>query len=82
VITILSYLIILRRIQKKLLKALAVSGKNVFSAEYALTFRLSAGSTTQKALSGLINSGIIEKNENDYSFDDPFFKQFILRLTA
>jgi hypothetical protein len=68
--------------QKKLLKALAVSGKNVFSAEYALTFRLSAGSTTQKALSGLINSGIIEKNENDYSFDDPFFKQFILRLTA
>lgn len=68
--------------QKKLLKALAVSRQNVFSAEYANNFRLSAVSTTQKALSGLINSGIIEKNENDYLFDDPFFKQFILRLSA
>lgn len=68
--------------QKKLLKALALTSQNVFSAEYAATFRLSAGSTTQKALNGLINSGIIEKNKNDYSFDDPFFKQYLLRLMA
>ena len=68
--------------QKKLLKTLAVSSQNIFSAEYASTFRLSAQSTTQKALSGLINSGIIEKNENVYSCDDPFFKQYVLRLMA
>jgi len=68
--------------QKKLLKALATDSKNVFSAEYAFTFRLSAVSTTQKALSGLVNNSIIEKNGNNYFFGDPFFKQFILRLTA
>ncbi len=68
--------------QKKLLKALALSETNVFSADYAKKYRLSAQSTTQKALTGLINSGVIEKNGNDYSFDDPFFKQFILRFMA
>lgn len=68
--------------QKKLLKALALSETNIFSAGYAKKFRLSAQSTTQKALMGLINSGIIEKNGSEYSFDDPFFKQFILRFAA
>ncbi len=68
--------------QKKLLKALAISNTNIFSADYAKRFRLSAQSTTQKALTGLINNGVIEKNLNEYSFDDPFFKQFILRYIA
>lgn len=68
--------------QKKLLKALAISESNIFSADYAKKFRLSAQSTTQKALTGLINCGLIEKNGNDYSFDDPFFRQFVLRLAA
>jgi len=68
--------------QKKLLKALAKSSTNIFSADYAKKNRLSAQSTTQKALTGLINIGIIEKNGNEYSFDDPFFKQFILRFAA
>ena len=68
--------------QKKLLKALSISGSNIFSADYAKKYRLSAQSTTQKALTGLMNSGIIEKNGNGYFFDDPFFKQFILRFAA
>ncbi len=68
--------------QKKLLKALATDNQNVFSTEYAGKFRLSAASTTQKALNGLINSGIIEKYQNHYLFDDPFFKKYILRLPA
>ncbi|HPC35536.1 MAG TPA: ATP-binding protein [Candidatus Marinimicrobia bacterium] len=68
--------------QKKLLKALAKTGLNIFSKEYANTFHLSAPSTTQKAISSLINSGIIEKKENEYSFCDPFFKWYILRLPA
>ena len=68
--------------QKKLLKALAEDGHNIFSGEYAAKFRLSAASTTQKAVAGLINSGIIEKMDNNYSFNDPFFKYFVLRLSA
>ena len=68
--------------QKKLLKALANDNQNVFSTEYAGKFRLSAASTTQKALNGLISSGIIEKYENKYLFDDPFFKKYLLRLQA
>jgi hypothetical protein len=68
--------------QKKLLKALAMDSQNVFSAEYASKFRLSVASTTQKALSGLIHAGIIEKYQNYYMFDDPFFKKYILRLPA
>lgn len=68
--------------QKKLLKALSLSGHNIFSAGYAKKNRLSAQSTTQKAISGLVNSGIIEKNGNDYFFSDQFYKLFILRLPA
>lgn len=68
--------------QKKLLKALAISGQNVFSNEYSHRFRLSAASTTQKALAGLVNNGIIEKHGHIYNFTDPFFKWFVLRLPA
>jgi len=65
--------------QKKLLKALVISGENVFSADYAKKFRLSAASTTQKAIIGLIESGIIEKTEGQYFISDPFLKQFLTR---
>lgn len=68
--------------RKKLLKALAVCGQNVFSNDYARRFRLSATSTTQKAIHNLINSGVIEKHGNGYRFSDPFFRQFVLRLMA
>jgi AAA+ ATPase superfamily predicted ATPase len=65
--------------QKKLLNALMISGENVFSANYTKRFRLSATSTTQKALSGLVESGIIEKAEGSYFIGDPFFRRFLLR---
>ena len=68
--------------QKKLLKALAQDGNSIFSSDYQRQFRLSAPSTTQKAVAGLINSGIIEKIQNTHVYSDPFFKRFILRLTA
>ena len=42
-------------------------------------FRLSAVSTTQKALAGLVESGVIEKIEGRYFIGDPFFKRFLLR---
>ncbi len=68
--------------QKKLLRALAISGQNIYSNDYARKFRLSAHSTTQKAIDGLINDGIIDKQGNHYLFNDPFFKRYILRLSA
>jgi len=72
----------LSRYQKKLLHALAQEGRNIFSREYALKYHLSATSTTQKAIHGLIENGLIEKVENEYTFSDPFFRQYILRLPA
>lgn len=68
--------------KKKLLKALANDGSNIYSREYTREHRLSAVSTTQKAVKGLIDSGIIEKHDGDYLFNDPFFKMFVLRLKA
>ena len=65
--------------QKKLLKALVISGENLFSSGYTKQFRLTAASTTQKALAGLIESGIVEKTEGRYFIADPFFKRFITR---
>ena len=65
--------------QKKLLKALVISGENVFSANYTKQFRLTAASTTQKALAGLVDSGVVEKVEGRYFIGDPFFKRFIAR---
>lgn len=65
--------------QKKLLKSLLVSGENVFSADYTKRFRLSATSTTQKSLLGLVENGIIEKVKGNYFVADPFFKRFLTR---
>jgi len=65
--------------QKKLVKAIAESGENVFSAEYARRFRLSATSTTQKAITGLLEEGIVEKVNGIYFIGDPFFKRFLFR---
>jgi len=63
--------------QKQLLKALVHSGENIFSADYIKRFRLTTASTTQKAVSVLLESGIIDKTENVYFISDPFFKRFI-----
>jgi len=68
--------------QKKLLRALAISGQNIYSNDYAREFRLSVPSTTQKAIEGLINDGIIDKQGNQYIFNDPFFRRYLLRLPA
>ncbi|NDP23173.1 MAG: ATP-binding protein [Paludibacter sp.] len=63
--------------QKQLLKALVVSGNNVFSAEYSKRFRLTAASTIQKAILVLLDNGIIDKTENSYFISDPFFRRYI-----
>ncbi|MDT3738278.1 MAG: ATP-binding protein [Candidatus Kapabacteria bacterium] len=63
--------------QKKLLKAIAVNGTNIFSEEYRKLYRLSAGSTTQKAIKSLLESVVIEKQGSEYFISDPFFRKYI-----
>jgi len=65
--------------QKKLLKALLITGENMLSADAARRFRLSATSTTQKALAGLVESGVVDKVKGIYFIADPFFKRFLFR---
>jgi AAA+ ATPase superfamily predicted ATPase len=64
--------------QKQLLKALVLSGDNIFSATYTKRFRLSAASTTQRSVLVLMDSGIIDKTDNSYFISDPFFKRFLM----
>ena len=69
--------------QKRVLNALCISGENIYSKQYMEKNRLSTSSSTQRAVNKLINSGIIEKKEENYVFSDPFFKKFVkLRIKA
>ncbi len=68
--------------QKKLLKALAIDGENIFSSAYIKKHRLSASSTVQKSASVLLDNGVIERSGNIYFIGDPFFKKFILHYAS
>ena len=63
--------------QKKVLRALTISKVDIFSKKYSQQFKLSSSSSTQRAISKLIETGIIEKEGNLYSFSDPFFMKFV-----
>lgn len=64
--------------QKQVLQALAISGKNVFSKEFADANNLSSPSSTQRALEKLLEEGLIEKSENEFVVSDPFFSKWLL----
>ena len=69
--------------QKNVLFALTKSGKQVLSRKFAETYNLSSSSSTQRAVIRMVNLGIIEKEDDQYIFSDPFFKRFIqLRIVA
>ena len=64
--------------KKELLFALATrGGKNIFSAEYGRVNALPGVPTLQRAVAGLVDDGIIEKNNDGYFIADPFFKRFL-----
>lgn len=63
--------------QKKVLRAFTISTENIYSSEYASTFDLSSGSSTQRAVAKLVETGIVEKHQNYYTFSDPFFEKFL-----
>lgn len=64
-------------LQKKIPKALVVSGENIFSKQYSQQFRLSTASSIQKALVVLMENGLVYKTQNTYFISDPFFKRYV-----
>jgi hypothetical protein len=67
----------LSQYQKKVLIALLEGGNEVYSKKFAEKHRLSSVSSTQRAISRLINEGILEKEQKGFQFSDPFFKRYL-----
>ena len=67
--------------KKQLLQALTKNGKNIFSIDYIKANNLTSSATLQRAVSELINDGIIEKSSAGYFIADPFFKIFVEKNT-
>ena len=64
---------------KKVFNAIAHNERELLSGEAAQKYNLGAVSTTQKALESFIDDGLVERNNTQYEFSDPFFKMFVLK---
>lgn len=65
--------------RKKLLFAISQNATELYSDANSKKYELGAASTTQKSLEVLLNDGIIEKENQQYQYADPFYKVFIQR---
>lgn len=65
--------------QQRVLLAVSVENKNLFTASFAERFHLSPVSSVQRSLQKLLKKGILTKHERTYFFTDPFFKLWIER---
>jgi AAA+ ATPase superfamily predicted ATPase len=63
--------------QKKVLKALSSDRTMIFSQDYMKKYDLGAVSSTQRAVEKLINTGIIEKEHENFVFSNPFFLKYL-----
>jgi AAA+ ATPase superfamily predicted ATPase len=63
--------------QKKVLGALASETDQIFSHSYMKKYDLGAVSSTQRAVESLINLGILERDEDQVLFSNPFFRMYI-----
>ena len=63
--------------QQKVIKGLAQQNTDIFSKEYHEKFKLGSMSSTQRSVEKLINESIIDKENTDYYFEDPFLKIWI-----
>jgi AAA+ ATPase superfamily predicted ATPase len=65
--------------QKQVLLALArkVKGEKIFSSEFLAKNNLGSVSSVQRSLNSLIEKDLIDKEEEEYSFIDVFFKMWI-----
>ena len=59
--------------QRAVLKAVSTGQENIFSQDYHQNHNLSSISSTQRALKSLIDKSVLEKEDDKYSFADPFF---------
>lgn len=64
--------------QKKVLRALSDQKTEILSKSVADQYFLSAPSSTQRALSGMMKPGVIEKQGSAYTFSDPFFRKYLV----
>lgn len=60
--------------QQKVLKSILEDNKNIFTSSYIKKHKLTSASSVQRAVERLLKEEIVEKNENEYLFSDPFFK--------
>ena len=67
--------------KKELLQSLTKNGENIFSLDYIKKNNLPSAATLQRAVTGLISDGIVERNDRKYFIADPFFKIFIKEKT-
>jgi len=65
--------------RKKVFNAIAHAERELLSGETAQKYNLGAVSTTQKALESFIDDGLVERNNTQYEFSDPFFRMFVLK---
>jgi len=65
--------------RKKVLNAVAHAEEELFSNQVAQKYNLGAASTTQKALESFIDDGLVERNNTQFKFSDPFFSMFVLK---
>lgn len=63
--------------QKKVLQALSKEQQLIYSYDFMKTHDLGAVSSTQRAIDKLIQSGIIEKEQESILFSNPFFHKFL-----
>lgn len=74
----------LTRKQKALLLALAKSSESaeqrIFSQQFLTKYSLGSASTMQKALAGLIEKNLIERENGMYVLSDVFFKKWLQKL--
>jgi hypothetical protein len=65
--------------QQKVLQAIAMENKGVFTREYGRRHYLSASSSTQRAVDKLMEKDILNKTENEYQFSDPLFHLWLVK---
>ncbi len=63
--------------QQKTLTALAFESKNIFSREFLDKHRIQTTSGVQRSIAVLIHKNLIDKQQGQYVFEDPFFKKWI-----
>jgi uncharacterized protein len=63
--------------QQNTLRALATENSKVFSKDFIDRHRLGTPSGVQSAINVLLNDGILDFHNDEYIFEDPFFRQWL-----